>query len=107
MKTASRNGPIFRPLISLAIIVGTLLTVVFFKLEVRRLGYEVLRKNRQEINLKNERRMLDLDFARMTQPGRIESVATRKMELKRPIHSRVVQMYVGLNETENNFHSTP
>ena len=96
-----------RQLLSLGVVVGSLLTVVFFKLEVRRLGYSVLRKTHQEINLKNERRLLDLEFARMAQPGRIESVATRKMELKRPTHSRVVQMYVGLNEVENNFNSTP
>lgn len=72
-----------------------MLFVVFVKMESRRLGYSVLKKNRIEKSIKDDRRMLDLQFAKLTRPGRIEKVATSKLDLKRAGKGQIVQLFYG------------
>jgi hypothetical protein len=64
-------------------------------MESRRLGYSVLKKNRMEKSIRDDRRMLDLQFARLTRPGRIEKVATAKLDLKRAGKGQIVQLFYG------------
>lgn len=82
-----------KPFVSIFIVVGTLLFVVFVKMETRRLGYSVLKQTRQEKLLKDELRRLDLKFTKLTRPGRIEQLATRRLELKRAAHGQIVQLF--------------
>lgn len=64
-------------------------------MEARRLGYAVLKKTRVERSLKDDGKMLDLQFAKLTRPGRIERVATSKLDLKRAGKGQIVQLFYG------------
>jgi cell division protein FtsL len=83
----------FKPFLSLFFIVSALLSVVFVKMESRRLGYSVLKQTRVEKALKDDRRILDIEFAKLTRPGRIEKVATSKLDLRRAGRGQIVQLF--------------
>ena len=82
-----------RPFLSIFIFIAMLLSVVFVKMESRRIGYSLLRKNRIEKSLIDDRRQLDMHFARLTRPGRIEHLATTKYEMKKAGRGQIVQLF--------------
>ncbi len=90
-----------KPFVSILLIVITLLSVVFVKMETRRLGYSVLKKTRNEKSLIDARRDLDMRFARLTRPGRIEQIALRRLDLKRAQKGQIVQLFFDKNESSS------
>lgn len=81
-----------KPLISVLIIVGSLLTLVVFKMEERRRGYELLKLSRQERELLEEKKILSSQFSRLIRPQQIEKSASQSSSLKRADNQQFIQL---------------
>lgn len=74
------------------IFIATLFTMVFFKMEVRRVGYSLLRLARVEKVQKDQERVQTIAFHRLTRPGRIESLAQSRLALNKASQGQLVQV---------------
>ena len=84
-----------KPLLSYMIIISGLLTIVFAKTEVRRLGYSVYKLSKVEREARDDLRQRQMSFARLTRPERIELLAQTKLELKEPSKGQIIQLVAG------------
>ena len=84
--------PNLKPILSLLFIVGSLLFVVFAKMEERRIGYEILKLNRDHKNLTEEWRHKDLILARISRPQHVEKFAQDKLTLHKLQDSQIIQL---------------
>lgn len=71
-----------KPFFSILIIIGTLFSVVFFKMEVRRMGYSVLKQVREYKSLQDHQRLQLLEYARYTSPAQLRRVAQARLTLE-------------------------
>ena len=81
-----------RPFLSVLMLISTLLAVVFFKMEVRRVGYSILRISRAEKLANDDHRLQNISFRKLTRPGRIESLAQTKLALNKAGQGQVLQV---------------
>lgn len=82
----------FRPFFSVLIVIFTMLTVVFSKMEVRRLGYSLLKDSRTLKTMQETKRLHQMKLATLTHPERIESFAQKRLALKRAEKGQIVQI---------------
>jgi hypothetical protein len=80
------------PFASLLIVVFCLFSIVFCKMEVRRMGYSVLKLSREERQMKDLERQQMIQFAKMTRPERLQQVAQARLTLKRAEVGQIIQM---------------
>lgn len=66
-----------RPFLSVLLIVVTLFLLVFFKMEMRRLGYEVHKQDRIYKSYVDNYRLKTIQYAQAIRPERVKSMATR------------------------------
>ncbi len=71
----------WRPFISLLIIVGTLLGLVFFKMESRLLSYYVLKQSEELNQLKDKKGLLRARLSRALEPNTLRAKAVAKFGL--------------------------
>lgn len=81
-----------RPFISVVMIIVTMLVVVFFKMEVRRSGYSLLKISRTEKAAADGNRIQNIAFRRLTRPGRIENLAQTRLALTKAGQGQVFQV---------------
>jgi hypothetical protein len=81
-----------RPFLSVVLIILTMLTVVFFKMEVRRAGYSLLKISRSEKVAADDNRLQNIAFRRLTRPGRIENLAQTRLALTKAGQGQVFQV---------------
>jgi hypothetical protein len=81
-----------RPFISVTVIIATLFTVAFMKMEVRRLGYTVLKETRRFKLLKDEHRLKTMEYARITRPDHIRRYAISRLTLNEARNGQIIQM---------------
>lgn len=72
-----------KPFISVLIIISTLFGLVFLQMEERRMGYELLKLNRDQRAIIEERRQKSVMLARISRPQNVERVAQSRMALKK------------------------
>jgi len=82
----------FRPFFSVLVIIFTMLTIVFSKMEVRRLGYSLLKDSRVLKTMQETKRLHQMSLASLTRPERIESFAQKNFSLKRAGKGQIVQI---------------
>lgn len=82
----------FKPFLSLLIIVATLFGLVFFKMEVRRAGYSVLKLAREERRVRDQQREQLVQLAKILRPDRLQSVAQTRLTLKKAESGQIIQM---------------
>ncbi len=82
----------YAPFASLMIIVICLFSVVFCKMEVRRMGYSVLKLSREERNMKDVERQQMIQLAKITRPERLQQVAQGRLTLKKAEVGQIIQM---------------
>jgi hypothetical protein len=80
------------PFASLMIIVFCLFSVVFCKMEVRRMGYSVLKLTREERQMKDLGRQQMIQLAKITRPERLQQVAQARLTLKKAEVGQIIQM---------------
>jgi hypothetical protein len=81
-----------RPFLSVLMLIATLLTIVFFKMEVRRMGYSILRASRAEKVAADNQRLQNIAFRRLSRPDRIENLAQSKLALTKAGRGQVLQV---------------
>jgi hypothetical protein len=80
------------PFMSLMIVVVTLFSVVFCKMELRRVGYSVLKLTREERKMRDLERQQSIMLAKITRPERLQSLAEARLTLKRAESGQIIQM---------------
>jgi len=68
-----------KPFISILVIIFTLFSLVFFKMEVRRMGYAMLKEVQQYKKLKDLHRLKGIKYAEL---GQIIQISGEKIALK-------------------------
>ncbi len=81
-----------KPFLSLSFLILTLLTLVFLQMEERRMGYQILKLEREQRSLLNQKRLREVQLAKMTKPQHVEKLAQRHLTLKRAQSHQVIHM---------------
>lgn len=81
-----------KPLISVIILVGTLMTLVILKMEERRRGYELLKLSRIEQSLMENEKKVNSQFAKLIKPQQIEKSAAQSSAFKRAENKQIIQL---------------
>lgn len=82
----------FRPFISVFILVVTLFSLVFLKMEVRRTSYSLWKATRSYQSLQNKNRLSRMELAQVMRPDRIRKLALSKLPLGEAKHGQVIQL---------------
>ena len=80
------------PFISIIIMVVVGLICVFIKMEVVREGYEILRLGHATRTASEEKSRLEVQYAKLTRPSRLEKIGTEKLSLGRAQKNQVIMM---------------
>lgn len=80
------------PFFSVLIFVSTLFALVLLKMEVRRMGYSVLKASQEVHRLKDRQRMLSMDYARLTRPEHVRKYAVSKLTLNDARNGQIIQL---------------
>jgi len=81
-----------KPFMSLAIVFVTLFGVIFCKMEVRRVGYSVLKDSREYRGLEDNKRMFVIKYAQATNPIRLRKMALATLDLRDVEMDQIVQL---------------
>lgn len=81
-----------KAVISVALFVLSLFLIVFFRMEERRLGYELLQTRNEEKILSDNRRQLMIQVANLNRPQRVESVANNGLSLRKAQSDQIVYL---------------
>lgn len=81
-----------RPFISVMILVVIALISVFIKMEVVRLGYEILKLGHKTKTASEEKSRLEAQYAKLTRPSRLDKIGTEKLALGRAQKNQVIMM---------------
>ena len=80
------------PFFSVLILVSTLFTMVFLKMEVRRMGYSVLKLSEQHRQFQDQRRMMSMEYAQLTRPDRVRKYAVSHLNLNDSRNGQIIQL---------------
>lgn len=81
-----------KPIVSIVVIIGTLLGLVFLQMEERRIGYSILKMSRTFKAKVDERRALEIRLAQATRLEKLESMALSRLTLKRTQNHQVIYL---------------
>ena len=88
----STNIKHIRPFASVLILIGSLLVIVIFQMEERRLGYTLIKLNRDHRKVLEEKRGLEIQLARVTKPQLLESLAQNRLTLKKLNADQIIHL---------------
>jgi cell division protein FtsL len=80
------------PFLSILILVLAALGTIFVKMETVRMGYDLVKLGRVQKLAADERSQLDVTYARLTRPERLDDIATSRLALARVQKNQVVLM---------------
>lgn len=91
MKTEIRSENLshLKPFVSLVLIISSLLFLVFLRMEERRLGYSILKLNAIYKGSLDQKRILEMQVAKITRPQLVDEWAQQKLTLKK-VHSKQI-----------------
>lgn len=81
-----------RPFLSVFILVVTLFSLVFLKMEVRRHSYAIWKSTREHQTLQNKNRWLRMELAKVMRPDRIRKLALSRLPLGEAKQGQVIQL---------------
>ena len=81
-----------KPFISVLIIIMTLFSLVFFKMEVRRMGYSMLKQVQEYKTMKDMHRLKVIKYARITSPERLRMMAKTHLTLSEAELGQIIQI---------------
>lgn len=81
-----------KPFLSVLVIISTLFAVVFFKMEVRRMGYSVLKQAREYKRLQDQSRLLKIEYGRVTSPAHLRKLARSKLTLSDAALGQIIHL---------------
>lgn len=81
-----------KPLLSVLIVIVSLFTLVFLQMEVRRMGYVVLKQSREYKAHLDRYRLHNMEYAKATRPERVRGLAVSKLTLNAAKQSQIIHM---------------
>jgi hypothetical protein len=81
-----------KPFLSVIFIIGTLFTLVFLKMEERRMSYVVLKQTREYKKVSELHKLKEIQLAKLTRPEFVESIAKEKFTLKRATSAQIIHL---------------
>jgi predicted membrane protein len=81
-----------RPFLSVFFIVGTLFSLVFLKMEERRMSYVVLKQTREYKKATEIQKQKEIQLAKLLRPQFIENIAKEKFTLKRATQAQIIHL---------------
>ena len=81
-----------KPLLSVLIIVISLFSLAFFQMEERRLGYNLLKLNRDHREKLEQKRSLEVQLAKITKPQLLDQVAQSRLTLKKLQSNQIIHL---------------
>lgn len=80
------------PFLSVLILVSTLFGLVLLKMEVRRMGYSVLKSSQEYKKLQDQRRFMSMEYAKLTRPDRVRKYAVSHLKLNDSRNGQIIQL---------------
>ncbi len=90
----AENLKYIKPFVSLVLIIGSLLFLVFLRMEERRLGYGILKANSEYKKLVDQKRGYEIILAKVTRPQLLDSWAQRKLTLRKVDSSQIIHLSI-------------
>lgn len=87
-----RRLPELLPFLSVLMLVATLFTLVILKMEVRRMGYAVLKSTQEYRKLRDHHRLMSMEYAQATRPERVRKYATSRLTLVDARNGQIIQL---------------
>lgn len=81
-----------KPFLSVVFVISTLFTVVFLKMEERRMSYVVLKNTREFKKNREMKKQKEILLAKLTRPQLVETVAKQKLTLKRATAGQIIHL---------------
>jgi hypothetical protein len=81
-----------KPLFSVMIVIFCLFALVFLQMEVRRMGYVVLKQSREYKTHLDRYRMYNMEYAKAMRPERVRGLAMTKLTLNTAKQSQIIHM---------------
>ncbi len=82
----------FKPFISVCFIIFTLFTLVFLKMEERRMSYAVLKLTREFKTVTEIKKQKEIQLAKLSRPQFVEHIAKGKLTLKRATDKQIIHL---------------
>jgi cell division protein FtsL len=83
------------PFFSVLIFVATLFALVLAKMEVRRMGYQVLKESQEYHKLQDQHRLMSMEYARLTRADRVRKFAVSRLNLGDSRNGQIIQLAGG------------
>lgn len=80
------------PFFSVLMLVVTLFTLVILKMEVRRMGYSVLKSTQEYRKLRDHYRLMSMEYAQLTRPERVRKYAMSRLTLGDARNGQIIQL---------------
>lgn len=80
------------PFISVLMLVGTLFALVFLKMEVRRMGYSVLKSTQEYKALRDQYRLMSMEYAKLTRPELVRRYAVGRLGFNDARNGQIIQL---------------
>jgi hypothetical protein len=87
-----RNRKDLYPFLSILILIGTLFFIAFLHMEERRLGYQIYYLSQQNKKIEIERKVREIELARLAIPSQIMSFAKNKLTLRNPELNQIIHL---------------
>jgi hypothetical protein len=81
-----------KPFISVSIILATFFSIVFIRMENRRVGYAIFDLAQKEKKVTQQQRIAMLNLARMTSPERVRKFATERLTFQSAKEGQVIRV---------------
>ncbi len=87
-----RHRKDINPFLSIVILIGTLFLIAFLHMEERRLGYQIYYLSQQNKKVEIERKVKEIELARLAIPSQIMSFAKNKLTLRNPELNQIIHL---------------
>lgn len=87
---SSENVNRIKPLISVLLMIMTLFSVVFLQMEERRLGYSLLKLNKQARQIAENKKNYEIQLAQITRPQFVEKMAASRFTLRKAQSDQII-----------------
>jgi hypothetical protein len=81
-----------KPIFSITMVIVTLFSIVFAKMEVRRMGYSVFKQSREFRRLQDNYRLKTIEYAKLTSPENLRRIAVSKLTLSEAEVGQIIHM---------------
>jgi cell division protein FtsL len=88
-----------RPFVSVVLLILSLMTLVFLRMEERRLGYSLLKINAEYKKIVDQKRNLEMQLAKASRPQVVDNWAQRKLTLRKLESNQIIHLSGSFGET--------